>query len=78
MTQNPYLHVFSGNGYYDLATPFFKTEYELNHLNLAPELQKHITVKHYEDGHMIYLHEEALKNIHNDLNTFYTRATSGK
>ncbi|MEO9004648.1 MAG: hypothetical protein ABI288_07915, partial [Ginsengibacter sp.] len=41
MTQNPYLHVFSGNGYYDLATPFFKTEYELNHLNLAPELQKH-------------------------------------
>ena len=34
MTQNPQLHVFSANGYYDFATPFFATQYTLHHLNL--------------------------------------------
>ena len=38
MTFNPGLRVFSANGYYDMATPFFATVYTLNHLNLAPPL----------------------------------------
>ena len=40
MTFNPGLRVFSANGYYDMATPFYGTVYTLNHLNLAPPLQK--------------------------------------
>ena len=40
MTFNPGLRVFSANGYYDMATPFYATVYTLNHLNLAPPLQK--------------------------------------
>lgn len=43
MTKNPYLRVFVGNGYYDLATPFFATEYTFNHLGLDASLMNHVT-----------------------------------
>lgn len=74
MTQNPHLQVFSGNGYFDLATPFFKTEYELNHMELDPSLQGHIHFGYYDDGHMLYLHTAALAKLHADLDRFYDEA----
>lgn len=74
MTRNPHLLVFSGNGYFDLATPFFKTQYELNHLGLAPSLQKNITVHFYHDGHMLYIRTSALEKAQKDLDAFYDRA----
>ena len=40
MSQNQFLKVFVANGYYDLATPYFATEYTVNHLALDPSLQK--------------------------------------
>ena len=76
MTQNPHLQVFSGNGYFDLATPFFKTEYELNHMGLDPTLQNHIHFGYYDDGHMLYLHTAALAKLHADLDRFYDETTS--
>jgi carboxypeptidase C (cathepsin A) len=76
MSQNPHLKVFSGNGYYDLATPFFKTEYELNHMGLDPSLRNNITFAYYHDGHMIYIHDAAMKKIHQDLDTFYDSAVA--
>lgn len=74
MSQEPHLKVFSGNGYFDLATPFFKTEYELNHMGLDPSLRKNITFAYYHDGHMIYIHDAAMKKIHEDLDKFYDSA----
>ncbi len=71
MTFNPGLRVFSANGYYDMATPFYGTVYTLNHLNLAPPLQKNITYGFYESGHMVYLHPEALAQFHADLERWY-------
>jgi carboxypeptidase C (cathepsin A) len=53
MTYNPRLKVFSGNGYYDFATPFFATVYTLNHLYLSPSLQRNITYGFYQCGHMV-------------------------
>jgi carboxypeptidase C (cathepsin A) len=55
MTQNPHLLVFSANGYYDMATPYFATVYTLNHMALDPSLRGHITYGFYESGHMVYL-----------------------
>ncbi|MGH8283692.1 MAG: S10 family peptidase [Gammaproteobacteria bacterium] len=75
MSQNPHLKVFSGNGYFDLATPFFKTEYELNHMGLDPSLQKNITFDYFHDGHMLYIHTSALVKLHGDLDKFYDSAT---
>ena len=34
MTTNPYLQVFVANGYFDLATPYFATQYTVNRLQL--------------------------------------------
>jgi carboxypeptidase C (cathepsin A) len=73
MTYNPRLQVFSANGYFDFATPFFTTEYALNHLYLAPALQRNITFGFYESGHMVYLHVPALARFHADLERWYAR-----
>jgi carboxypeptidase C (cathepsin A) len=54
LTKNPALHVFSANGLYDLATPFFNTEYTLGHMGLDPSLQGHVQFAYYPSGHMIY------------------------
>ncbi len=41
MRENPHLKVYSLNGIYDFATPFFGTEYDLGHMQLdrEPEAQ---------------------------------------
>lgn len=71
MTTNPHLHVFSANGYYDFATPFFATDYTLRHLNLNPSLQKNITYGYYDSGHMVYIHEPALAKFKADVAHWY-------
>ncbi len=74
MNQNPNLKVFSANGYYDFATPFFATEYTLKHLNLSPRLQNNITYGFYESGHMVYLNDSALAQFKSDLSRWYDAA----
>jgi carboxypeptidase C (cathepsin A) len=75
MRKNPRLKVFSVNGLFDLATPFFITEYDLAHMNLEPKLKGNIEFAYYHSGHMIYLNVDALKQLKTDLSGFYTRAT---
>jgi len=74
MTRNPHLRVFSANGYYDLATPFFATDYTLEHLGVPPAIAAHISYGYYESGHMVYLHPQALAALHHDLEGFYDSA----
>ncbi len=71
MTYNPRLKIFSANGYFDFATPFFATQYVLTHLYIAPALQRNITYGFYESGHMVYLHPAALAKFHADLERWY-------
>lgn len=71
LTANPYLRVFSANGIYDLATPFFATEYSLAHLGLNPALQPHISFGYYPSGHMVYLNPAAHAAFKADLVKFY-------
>ncbi|HTD29400.1 MAG TPA: peptidase S10 [Xanthomonadaceae bacterium] len=82
MRTNPYLKVMSLNGYYDMATPFFATEYDIAHMMLEPALRKNLEFHYYPSGHMIYLNPEALHQLHSDLASFYDRAmyaaSSGK
>ena len=67
---NPFLKVFVASGYYDLATPFLATEYTFNHLGIDEELQKNVTVKEYEAGHMMYIHRDSLVRMKGDLTEF--------
>jgi carboxypeptidase C (cathepsin A) len=76
MTKNPYLRVFSANGYFDLATPFFGTQYTLDHLGLARNLRSHLEYGFYPAGHMVYLNDESRRAFKADLVRFYREATT--
>jgi carboxypeptidase C (cathepsin A) len=75
MRKNPRLKVFSANGYFDLATPFFITEYDLSHMELPPALAANVKFGYYPSGHMVYLNVEALKEMKADEARFYAEAT---
>jgi len=70
MTRNPSLKVHVANGYYDLATPYFATEYTFSHLGLDETLQDHVTMSYYEAGHMMYLHKPSLEKLKAELAAF--------
>jgi carboxypeptidase C (cathepsin A) len=74
MRKNPKLRVFSANGYFDLATPFFSTEYDLSHMDLPATLVNNVEFGYYPAGHMVYLNVDALKEMKADLVKFYGRA----
>lgn len=76
MTQNGHLKVFSANGYYDFATPFFETDYVLRHLNVAPAIQSNITYGYYESGHMVYLNDSVIGQFKADLARWYDSAAA--
>jgi carboxypeptidase C (cathepsin A) len=71
LRDNPRLRVLSLNGWYDMATPFFQTEYDLGHMLLDPTLRDHVQVTYYPSGHMVYLNPEALKLMKADVGRFY-------
>ncbi len=64
------LRVFVANGYFDLATPHFATQYTFNHLGLDESLRKNVEMGHYEAGHMMYVHRASLKQLARDLRAF--------
>ncbi|MBS1712052.1 MAG: peptidase S10 [Armatimonadetes bacterium] len=73
MSRNPYMGVFVASGYYDLATPFFATEYTVSHLDLDASLRKNIEIKEYEAGHMMYIHEGSLEKLAAEVGEFVRR-----
>ena len=74
MLTNPKLLVQVENGYYDLATPFFATEFTMEHLELPEALQKNIKEDYYNAGHMMYLHDEDRVSLHKQVAGFIDRA----
>ena len=71
MTQNQNLKVMIANGYYDLATPFFATEYTVNHLGLEPALASHVSLTYCEAGHMLYTRQSCLDSLRAAMAAFY-------
>jgi carboxypeptidase C (cathepsin A) len=61
--KNPHMRLFIASGYYDLATPYYATEYTLNHMGLDPSVRGNITVREYEAGHMMYINEPCLREL---------------
>jgi carboxypeptidase C (cathepsin A) len=74
MRTNPYLKVLSLNGWYDMATPFFGTEYDLNHMMLEPAEQRNLEFRYYPSGHMVYLNPDALHQMRLDVERFIYEA----
>ena len=74
MRQNPKLKLYSLNGWYDMATPFFGTEYDIAHMNLDPTLRGNVRFAYYPSGHMVYLNPQALTQMKADVAKFYDDA----
>ncbi len=70
LSKNPYMRVFVASGFYDLATPYFATEYTLAHLGLDPSLRGNIQTETYEAGHMMYIHADCLAKLKRDVAAF--------
>lgn len=78
LVAKPNLRVEVENGYYDMATPFFATEYTMDHLGLPANLRSRIDLKYYEAGHMMYLYEPALGRLKLNIAQFIAATSHGQ
>jgi carboxypeptidase C (cathepsin A) len=76
-TKNPYMRILVASGYYDLATPYYATEYTLSHMNLDPEVRPNIHVEEFETGHMVYIDYNAMIKLKEAVSTFIRDAIAG-
>jgi len=74
MITNPKLLVQVENGYYDMATPFFPTEFTFTHLGVPESVRQRITMKYYPSGHMMYLQDADRVALHKNISAFIDRA----
>lgn len=75
--RNPHMKVLALNGYYDAATPFFSTEYDLAQMMLEPHLRRNVQFTYYEGGHMMYTSREPLEQLYRDMATYYDETANG-
>jgi carboxypeptidase C (cathepsin A) len=64
------------NGYFDMATPFFATEYTAEHMDVPSSLRSHIHFYYYPVGHMLYLNPKAMPMLQKNIDSFIKLATS--
>jgi carboxypeptidase C (cathepsin A) len=70
MKYDPNLKICVNGGYFDLATPFYESMYEMAHLPMQKKLQSNIEYHYYESGHMVYAHVPSLKELHDNVAAF--------
>jgi carboxypeptidase C (cathepsin A) len=78
MANDPGLELMVNNGYFDMATPFYATEYTLRHTPLPKNAWKRITTDYYHCGHMLYLNPKVLPVLNHNINQFIAKASSGQ
>lgn len=74
LERNPFMKVYVGQGYFDLATPHFAAHYSLSHMGLSPDLHENIDYYFYEAGHMYYLDITQLAKLKTDVSEFMDSA----
>ncbi|HVF44823.1 MAG TPA: hypothetical protein VM936_17495 [Pyrinomonadaceae bacterium] len=77
-SKNPYMKLFVASGYYDLATPYFATQYTLRHMGLDPSLHGSVTTTYYEAGHMMYIDARELARLKADAAAFVRNSLPGR
>ncbi|HVP83393.1 MAG TPA: hypothetical protein VMS78_01610 [Rhizomicrobium sp.] len=70
MKYNPDLKVQLNAGYFDLGTPFYEGQYEMRHLDIPAKLQENIEFRLYKSGHMVYAHQDSLRELHDNVAAF--------
>jgi carboxypeptidase C (cathepsin A) len=72
--RNPKMKVMLMGGYFDLGTLYFGATYEMKHLPIPQNLEANISYHFFQTGHMVYVNEQALKNLH-DTTAEFIRGT---
>ncbi|MEP6538691.1 MAG: peptidase S10 [Bryobacteraceae bacterium] len=73
-SKNPYMKLFVGYGYFDLATPYLAAQYTLSHAGFPAGTRKNITEKYYDAGHMFYIELQSLHQLKKDIAEFLKNA----
>ncbi|MGB8508521.1 MAG: hypothetical protein WCD76_08945 [Pyrinomonadaceae bacterium] len=76
--KNPYMKLFVASGYYDLATPYFATQYTLSHMGLDPALRTSVRTDFYEAGHMMYIDKTSIAQLKRDVTSFIQNALANR
>lgn len=71
MSRNTSLRVWIANGYFDLATPYYATDYTVRQMGLDPAVRGNLTQTFYEGGHMMYMVPAELAKLQGDASRFY-------
>ena len=71
MSRNTSLKVWIANGHYDLATPYFATDYTVRQMGLDPAVRGNVSQTFYEAGHMMYMVPSELAKLKADAARFY-------
>ncbi|NNM62470.1 MAG: peptidase S10 [Steroidobacteraceae bacterium] len=74
MTNDPGMRVLFNNGYYDMATPFFATEYTIQHMGLDSRQLARISEAYYPVGHMLYLNPKVEPQLARTIDDFIAAA----
>jgi carboxypeptidase C (cathepsin A) len=72
--KNPFMKLFIGSGYFDLATPYFGTQYTINHMGLDKNQHARISLGYFPAGHMMYIADESLAALKKDVGAFIANA----
>ncbi len=63
LARNPDMRIYVASGLFDLATPYFATEYTLAHMGLDAGQRARIRTGEYAAGHMMYVHAGELARL---------------
>jgi carboxypeptidase C (cathepsin A) len=76
MDNDPGLQLMLNNGYFDMATPFYATEYSLRHAPLPKDAWRRITTDYYYCGHMLYLNPKTAPLLNQNIKKFISDASA--
>jgi carboxypeptidase C (cathepsin A) len=77
LAMNPHMKAFITHGWYDLMTPYYKSDRFRNLLRLDPSLADRVTVRHFMGGHMFYSWEESRRGFAAAIKQFMVEAIDG-
>ncbi len=74
MNNDPGMQLMMNNGDYDLATPFYATQYSITHMGLVKSLAKNVHWYYYPVGHMLYVNPQAMPMLAKNIDAFIAAA----
>lgn len=77
LAMNPHMKAFITHGWYDLMTPYYKSDRFRNLMRLDPGLAGRVINQHFNGGHMFYSWTESRKAFHEAIKNFVKDAVDG-